>query len=64
MPVGVVKTKADEKKWERAKKACKEQYGKVKYPVVMTIFQNMKGSKPPRRTKPKRGQKRKPKRKG
>lgn len=64
MPANVVKTPADEKKWERAKEACKKQYGKVKYPVVMTIFQNMKGSKKPRRTKPKRGLKRKPKKKG
>lgn len=46
MPAGVVKTKADEKKWNEAKEQVRKQYGNVKehYGAVMHIFQNMKKS--------------------
>lgn len=44
MPVNVVKTKADEAKWDKAKRlAEKGKYkGKSKWKVTMSIFQNMK----------------------
>jgi hypothetical protein len=35
----------DESVWERAKKACLKQYGKLKYGVVMAIYKIMKGIK-------------------
>lgn len=44
MPKGVVKTKADEKKWKKAKKAVGSKYkGKTKWKVVNSVFQKMKG---------------------
>jgi uncharacterized protein YpmB len=47
MPVSVVKTPAEESKWEAAKKAAEKQGLKHTDPkfwkVVMTIYQNMKG---------------------
>lgn len=43
MPVGVIKSKADEQDWSRAKAAAKESGGgKDKWALVMHIFQNMK----------------------
>lgn len=42
MPVGVVKTRSDEKKWKKAKAITRKQYGETKWPVVMKIFQSMK----------------------
>lgn len=50
MPANVVKTKAEEKMWERAKKLTEEQYGPLtkdsdKWGVVMTIFKNIRDSK-------------------
>jgi len=48
MPVGAVKTKRDEAKWERAKAIVEEQLRKKggkkpkdKWPLVMSIYQNM-----------------------
>jgi hypothetical protein len=36
----------DEATWEKAKEACIKEYGKIKYPVVMTIYKAMmKGKK-------------------
>jgi len=35
----------DESAWERAKKACIKQYGKLKYGVVMAIYKSIKGIK-------------------
>jgi hypothetical protein len=52
MPTNVVKSKEDEKLWNRAKAAARKQYPYISedsdrfYKIVMTIFQNMKkGSK-------------------
>lgn len=44
MPANVVKTKRDEKLWERAKKEVEETYGSTddRWAIVMHIFQNMK----------------------
>ena len=46
MPANVVKTQADERRWERAKRITKKEYGgiesKGKWPVVMKIFKNIK----------------------
>jgi hypothetical protein len=42
MPVGVVKSPADEKKWERAKEAAAKEGKGQRWPLVMHIFQNMK----------------------
>ena len=33
----------DEEVWEKAKEECVKTYGKLKYPVVMTIYKKMKG---------------------
>lgn len=33
----------DESKWEKAKKACIKEYGHIKWPVVMHIYENMGG---------------------
>lgn len=48
MPAGSVKTQADEVKWKRAKRLTRKQYGgiesKNKWPVVQSIYQNMKKS--------------------
>lgn len=45
MPASVVRSKRDEADWERAKRLSIRQYGEIRYPVVMTIFQNMKRSR-------------------
>mgnify|MGYP001241718506 CR=1 FL=1 len=46
MPKGVVKTKADELKWKRAKKAVGKKYkGKSKWKVVNSIYQKMRSKK-------------------
>jgi len=46
MPKGVVKTKADEKKWKEAKKAIGNKYkGKTKWKVINNIYQKKKASK-------------------
>jgi hypothetical protein len=45
MPVGVVKSEADEAKWEAAKKAAAESGHGKKWGLVMHIFQNMKKKK-------------------
>jgi len=47
MPKGVVKSKSDEKKWSKAKKAAKGyKKGSTTYwKVVMHIYQNMKKKK-------------------
>jgi hypothetical protein len=45
MPANAVKTKADEKKWSRAKKKAEEQGHKDDYAYIMSIYQNMKGGK-------------------
>jgi len=47
MPHGVVKTKADEKKWQLAMKIVKDQYHKTDkdddfYAIVMGVWKNMK----------------------
>ncbi len=49
MPHGVVKTKRDEKKWNKAKSIAKKQYGidegsKDFYAIVTGIYKNMKKS--------------------
>lgn len=41
MPVGVVKTKAQHKKWKKAKKIVEKQHGDMRWPLVMHIFQQM-----------------------
>jgi len=41
MPVGVIKTKADHKKWKKAKKIVEEQHGEIRWPLVMHIYQQM-----------------------
>lgn len=52
MPHGVVKTKRDEKMWNRAKTATRKQYPYISedsdrfYKIVMTIYKNMTGKKP------------------
>ncbi len=43
MPKGVIKTPADEKKWERAKDIAEEQGKGKRWPLVMHIFQQMGG---------------------
>jgi hypothetical protein len=46
MPKGVVKTKSDEAKWSKAKKAVGNKYkGKSKWKVIMSVYKNMKGKK-------------------
>ncbi|MEK6832924.1 MAG: hypothetical protein AABY32_02660 [Nanoarchaeota archaeon] len=51
MPKGVVKTKADEKKWNKAKSIVREQYKDKSedsdsfWALTNSIFQNMKGKK-------------------
>jgi hypothetical protein len=46
MPVNVVKSKSDEGRWTKAKKAVGGKYkGKSKWKVVMHVFQNMKKAK-------------------
>ena len=44
MPVGAVKTPAEEAMWERAKKLVRRTYGddSKHWGAVMSIFQNMK----------------------
>lgn len=42
MPTNVVKNKADEKKWKKAKKIVAEQGQSERWPLVMHIFQGMK----------------------
>jgi hypothetical protein len=46
MPKGLVKTKADEKKWKEDKKAIGNNYkGKIKWKVIKSIYQKKKASK-------------------
>lgn len=46
MPKGVVKTKADEKKWKEAKKNVGNKYkGKIKWKVINSVYQKKKDSK-------------------
>jgi hypothetical protein len=45
MPVNVVKSKEDEKKWEKAKAKASEQGHAEDWAYVMSIYQNMKGEK-------------------
>jgi len=47
MPVGVVKTKAQHKKWKKAKKIVEEQHGEMRWPLVMHIFQQMSKEEKP-----------------
>lgn len=42
MPSNVVKTKADEKKWQKAKELAKEQGHKDDYAYIMGIYKKMK----------------------
>lgn len=44
MPANLVKTRADETKWNKAKKIVRKEYGHTegKWPVVTHIFENMK----------------------
>lgn len=42
MPTNVVKTKEDEALWSRAKAIVKEQYGSVRWPLVMSIYRKLK----------------------
>jgi len=52
MPRGVVKTKAQEKYWGRAKAQARKQYPYISedsdrfYKIVMHIYKNMTGRKP------------------
>lgn len=52
MPKGLVKTKRDEKMWNRAKAATRKQYPYISedsdrfYKITMTIYKNMTGKKP------------------
>lgn len=46
MPVGVVETPADEKRWDKAKKIVKEQHGEMRWPLVMHIFKQMSKAEP------------------
>jgi hypothetical protein len=41
MPVGVVKTKTDHKKWKKAKDIVEKQHGEMRWPLVMHIFKQM-----------------------
>jgi hypothetical protein len=41
MPSNIVKTPADEKKWERAKEIASEQGKSKRWPLIMHIFQGM-----------------------
>lgn len=43
MPKGVIKTPADEKRWDKAKEAVKESHGEGELPwaLVMHVYQNM-----------------------
>jgi len=43
MPVNVVKTKSDEKKWDKAKDKAEDAGQKENWPYVMSIYKNMKG---------------------
>jgi len=49
MPEGLVKTKADEKLWEKAKAKVRKEYPKLTedddefWKIVVSIFKNMKG---------------------
>ena len=45
MPVNAVKSKSDEEKWEKAKGAAASEGQAKKWPLVMHIFQNMKGNR-------------------
>ena len=44
MPVNVVKTRADERLWERAKAQATKQGHAGNYPYIMSIFQTMRGN--------------------
>ena len=55
MPSSVVKTKADENKWEMAKEKAKEQGQDKNYAYIMAIYKNMKGEN----DKPKKKKKKK-----
>lgn len=52
MPVGVVRTAAQEKLWNRAKAQVRKQYPKIKedseryWKIVMTIYKSMAHYKP------------------
>lgn len=52
MPINVVKTKKQEKAWEKAKRIIKKQYPSIKegsdrfYRLVMKIFKDISGYKP------------------
>ena len=49
MPEGLVKTKAEEKLWEKAKEKAHKEYSKLSedddefWKIVVSIFKNMKG---------------------
>ena len=43
MPKGIIKTPAQEKKWERAKDIAEEQGKGKRWPLIMHIFQQMSG---------------------
>ena len=45
MPVNVVKTPEDEKKWNRAKARAAEEGHSEDWAYVMSIYQSMKGNK-------------------
>lgn len=45
MPANVVKTKEDERLWEKAKERAKEEGHDEDWPYIMGIFQRMKGKK-------------------
>lgn len=45
MPVGIVETKADEKKWKRAKKLAAKQGHGEDYGYITSIYKNLKGIK-------------------
>lgn len=57
MPANVVKTPAQEKAWERAKRRVRSQYPNINegtprfYKLVMTIFKNMVAEDRPPKTK-------------
>ncbi len=50
MPVGVVRTLAEEEAWERAKAAARKQYPQAQgaqfYRIVMHIYKKMTGYQP------------------
>lgn len=45
MPKGVVKTKRDEEKWNKAKQVAEKAGQKSNYAYIMGIYQKMKGDK-------------------